>query len=267
MVKMLAKLSKGWATKMKLFSLIFSTILAISLLLTGLLYLLRRCCAQTDRTMEHLHPSVFSFFTTIYAFFLGFAIVTLWSAFLTAQANVTQEADSLLVAYRLSQTLPNSGTFRRSLVDYVKSVADDEWPAMAATDTMSMKTQHALEKVWDNFILLKPADKSDNDLYLEIGNRLNKVNQQRLTRALLTHGNLYPPVWVIIVFGFITVLYGLFFNHMLQNRVRLIFDFMVIFVVLCCIYFIYDINTPFSGYVVVKPTAFELIHARMLALQ
>jgi len=252
---------------MKPFFLIFSTIMAISLLLTGLLYLLRRCCAQTDRTIEHLHPSVFSFFTTIYAFFLGFAIVTLWSAFLTAQANVTQEADSLLVAYRLSKTLPNSGAFRRSLKDYVESVVADEWPTMAAHDTMSEKTQHSLEKVWDNFILLKPADKNDNDIYLEIGNRLNAANQQRLSRALLTRGNLYPPVWVIIVFGFITVLYGLFFNHMQQNRVRLAFDFMVIFVVLCCIYFIFDIDTPFSGYVVVKSDAFQLIYARMLALQ
>ena len=86
---------------------------------------------KPDLAIEHLHPSVFSFFTTIYAFFLGFAIVTLWSAFLTAQANVTREADSLLVAFRISKTLPNSGTFRQALTDYVKSVVADEWPAMA----------------------------------------------------------------------------------------------------------------------------------------
>jgi hypothetical protein len=249
-----------------MFFLIFFTILAIGLLFTGLLYFLRRRFAKPDRTIEHLHPSVFSFFTTIYAFFLGFAIVTLWSAFLSAQANVTREADSLLIAYRLSKTLPNSEAFRRSLADYVKSVLDDEWPAMA-NDTMNQKTQLSLEKVWDNFILLKPADKSDNDIYIEIGNRLSTANQQRLSRALLTQGNLYPPVWVIIIFGFLTVLYGLFFNHIQQNMVRLVFDFMVIFVVLSCIYFIYDIDTPFSGYVVVKSDAFQTIYARMLALQ
>ena len=104
-------------------------------------------------------------------------------------------------------------------------------------------------------------------LYIEVGNRLSEASQQRLSRAQLTQGNLYPPVWVIIVFGFITVLYGLYFNHMQQNAVRLSFDFMVIFVVLCCIYFIYDIDTPFSGYVVVKPDIFKMTYARMLALQ
>ena len=72
---------------------------------------------------------------------------------------------------------------------------------------------------------------------------------------------------MIIIFGFLTVLYGLYYNHLQQNPVRLCFDFMVIFVVLCCIYFIYDIDTPFSGYVVVNADAFKLIYARMLALQ
>ncbi len=134
---------------MILFSLIFSTILVTSLLLTGLLYLLRRRFAKSQVGKEYLHPSVFSLFTTIYAFFLGFAIVTLWSAFLSAQANVTREADSLLTAFRASQTLPPSKAFRRDLADYVKSVVDDEWPTMAATDAMSQKTQHSLEKVWE----------------------------------------------------------------------------------------------------------------------
>jgi hypothetical protein len=251
---------------MALFFVIFSILLALSLALTGLLYFLRRQGNKRDRPMELLHPSVFSFFTTIYALFLGFAIATLWSAFLTAQNNVTQEADSLLISYRLAKTLPNSEAFRRSLVNYVQSVLDDEWPSMALNDSMNTKTEHSLEKVWDEFFLLKPADKGKNT-YHEIGNRLGLAHQQRLSRSLLTRGNLYPPIWVIIVFGLVTVLYGLYFNHIEQTAVRLVFDFMVIFVVLCCIYFIYDINTPFSGYVVVKADIFKLIHARMLALQ
>jgi hypothetical protein len=251
---------------MKMFFLIFSIILASSLLFTGLLYFLRRRLVKTEIAVEHLHPSVFSFFSTIYAFFLGFAIVTLWSAFLTGQTNVTREADSLVVAFELSKTLPNSQKFRQSLLGYVKSVLEDEWPAMAAHDTMHEKTRQLLDRVSDDFILLKPVDKSDNDLYIEVGNCLRDASLQRMSRALLTKGNLYPPIWVIIIFGFVTVLYGLYFNHIQQNAVRHLFDFMVIFVVLSCIYFIYDINTPFSGYIVVQPHAFKMVYARMLAL-
>jgi hypothetical protein len=252
---------------MLLFLRIFSTILAISLLLTGLLYFLRRRFAKTEVGMEHLHSSVFSLFTTIYGFFLGFAIATLWSAFLSAQSNVTREADAVVTAYRISRTLPDSETFRRTLTDYVRSLVQDEWPTMKHASTLDRKTQQYWDKTWEAYIALKPADKSDYDLYLQVGSHLSQASQQRLSRHLATKSNLYPPIWVIIIFGFVTVLYGLYFSHVQQNLVRLIFDGMVIFVVLCCIYFIYDIDTPFSGYVVVTPEVFEIVYARMGALQ
>jgi hypothetical protein len=171
------------------------------------------------------------------------------------------------MAFRISQTLPDSGAFRRTLTAYVRSLMQDEWPTMEAKSAMNHKTQQHLDKVWEAYIALKPADKNDYDLYLQVGTNLMQASQQRLSRALATKSNLYPPVWVIIVFGFVTVLYGLYFNHGEQNAVRLIFDCMVIFVVLCCIYFIYDIDTPFSGYVVVKPEVFKIVYARMLGLQ
>ncbi len=41
--------------------------------------------------------------------------------------------------------------------------------------------------------------------------------------------------------------------------VRLIFNFMLLFLLLSCIYDIYDIDTPFSGYVNVKSDAFKLV--------
>jgi hypothetical protein len=72
---------------MKMYFLIFCTILAISLLFTGLLYLLSRGCVAAGLAIEHLHPPVFSFFSTIYAFFLGFAIVTLWSDCVAVNAD------------------------------------------------------------------------------------------------------------------------------------------------------------------------------------
>jgi hypothetical protein len=152
-------------------------------------------------------------------------------------------------------------------MDYVQSVVEDEWPTMAASGTMSEKTGHSLEKVWDTYTFLRPAAKSDSDLYVEVGNRLSEASRLRLSRAIATQGNLYHPVWVIIVFGFLSVLFGLYYNHFQQNRVRLCFDFMVIFLVLCCIYFIYDINTPFSGCITVKADILKHVHDRMLALR
>ena len=41
---------------------------------------------------------------------------------------------------------------------------------------------------------------------------------------------------------------------------------MVIFLVLACIYFIFDLDTPFSGLITVKPAAFSTVYLRMLSL-
>ncbi len=250
---------------MKLFFTIFSIILGISILLTVLLVLARKHFVKSDQDMEHLHPTVFSFFTSLYAFFLGFAIVTLWSAFLQTQANVGREADALLLSHRLSRDLPHSQAFRQALKDYVQTVMQQEWPSMEG-DTMSEEAQKRFDKIWEQLHLLKPENKGDNDLYIRLNTALSEASRQRLSRALTLEGNLYPPIWVIIVFGFISVIYGLYFSHMRQNRVRIVFDFMVIFLVLSCIYFIYDINTPFSGYIVVKPEVFQQVYTRMLTL-
>ena len=248
---------------MKQFLTIFSIILLISLALTGALFLLRKVWGKTDDSREHINPSIFTFFTGLYAFFLGFAIVTLWSAFLSAKTNVTREADSLMIAFRLSRDLPNSMGFREALADYVKVVVEDEWPCMEG-DSMSKQADRGFEKAWDQFHLLRPQSGGDTDRYINISNHLSEASKQRLSRDLLVEGNLYPPIWAIIVFGFISVFYGLYFFHIRQNTVRLIFDFMALFMVLACIYFIYDISTPFSGYIVVRPEVFKTVHARML---
>ncbi len=72
-------------------------------------------------------PRCSNFFTTLYAFVIGFAIVTLWSAFLTAKTNVTREAESMMIVYRTAKHLPGSEPFRQAVASYVKTVIDVEW--------------------------------------------------------------------------------------------------------------------------------------------
>jgi hypothetical protein len=250
---------------MKKFFIYFFLILVISLLITGSMFFLRKYFVKTDKQVEHINASIFSFYTSLYAFFLGFAIVTLWSAYLNAESNVNREADSLLIAFRVSKNLPQSENFRQTLKHYVKSIIEEEWGQME-NGHLSGSTKLLFEDVWQKFHLLKPENRGDNDLYIKISDCLSESSQQRLARAVLMKGNLYPPIWVIIIFGFITVCYALFFTNLHLNTIRLIFEFMVVFMVLSCIYFIYDIDTPFSGYITVQPEVFKRVYAIMLTL-
>jgi hypothetical protein len=243
------------------FIVLFSLITLISLAISVGLWLIRRWLGSRWRSQEHINPSLFSFFTTLYAFFIGFAIVTLWSAFLTAKTNVNREADSLLIAYRTAKKLPDSESFRQALANYVKTVAEVEWGEMGK-GAMSAEAGRRFDDIWSKFSELKSDQTKSDELYTN----LTEAGRQRLSRTTILQGNLYPPVYVILIFGFLSVVYGLYFINREPTAVSLIFEFMVIFMVLSCLYFIFDLDTPFSGLIAVKPEAFQTVYLKMLAI-
>ena len=132
------------------FFILFSLITVISVVISGALLLSRRKGNGRWRSQEHIQSPVFNFFTTLYAFFIGFAIVTLWSAFLAAKTNVTREADSMMIVYRTAKHLPGSGAFRQAVASYVKTVIDVEWGEMEK-GAMSPEAGQRFDDIWSRF--------------------------------------------------------------------------------------------------------------------
>jgi cytochrome b561 len=225
----------------------FGLILCVSLVLPGVLWTLRqRAIQDSGRSKKLISSEIFSFFASLYAFFLGFSIVTLWGAYGMAKSTVSAEAGAVMATFRMAGTLDNSSAFRRSLVAYATSVVEDEWPVMDAADTMSAQTAQRLSQAWDAYYAMKPAPESYN-LYSAVGQCLADVGRQRIVREQTLTGNLYPPVWIIIGFGLLGVFTGLLLTNPEQNRSQVAMEIIVAFLVISCIYFIADIATPFSG--------------------
>ena len=243
------------------FLILFSLITVVSVLISGALLLMRRKGGGRWRRQEHIHSPVFGFFTTLYAFVIGFAIVTLWSAFLTTKMNVTRECESIMIVYRTAKHLPGSGPFCQAVSSYLKAVINVEWPAMEK-GAMSPEAGQRFEAIWSRYYELGGDPNKLGELYTN----LTEASRERSSRSTMLEGNLYPPVWVILIFGFISMVYGLYFINREPTLVSLIYEFMVIFLVLSCIYFIYDLDTPFSGLIILKPDAFQTIHLKLLSL-
>ena len=246
---------------MKPFIVLFSLIMVICVVISGALLLMRRKEGGRWRNQEHIQPSLFNFFTTLYAFFIGFAIVTLWSAFMTAKTNVTREADSLMIVYRTAKHLPGSEPFRQAVASYVKTVIDVEWGEMGK-NAMSPEANRRFDDIWARIYELKDEPSRSSELYTN----LTEAGRQRSSRANILQGNLYSPVWMILLFGLVSVIFGLYFINREPTLVSLIYEFMILFMVLACLYFIYDIDTPFSGLITVKPEAFQTVYLKMMSL-
>jgi hypothetical protein len=239
-------------------------IFSLTLIISGLLIIVRRQAGFPDRFRGRIQSSPFGLFATLYAFFLGFAIVTLWNNFVAVKYNVTWEAYALLSSYRFSEALSDSEKFRQDLQKYVKTVIDEEWQTMKE-GSMSRRADALIDSVWDRFQELKPADRQDNPIFVNIATNLNEARRQRLARGIALSGNLYQPIWLIIIFGLVVTIFSFYCMHPETNVVQIIFEFMVLFMLLACIYFIIDLDTPFSGLVNVPSDAFQEVQRSMLA--
>ncbi|MBI4805546.1 MAG: DUF4239 domain-containing protein [Desulfovibrio sp.] len=247
---------------------VFSIIFGLSLAIPALLYALRRPTLKATAASRKLISSeIFSLFATVYAFFLGFSIVTLWGTFVSAKNSVNSEAGAVLVSYHLSMPLENSRGFRQTLEDYTKSVVDDEWPIMDGQRSMSEQSLRHLDEIWEAFYRMKPADKESYSLYASVGQSLAEISRHRLSRAQTLSGNLYPPVWVILWFGVFGVFVGLLLTNPEQTGSQVAMEVIIVFLILSCVYFIVDISTPFSGVLNVSPEPFQNIHAKIITLQ
>ena len=136
------------------FVILFSLITVASVLISGALLLMRRKGGGRWRGQEHIQSPVFGFFTTLYAFVIGFAIVTLWSAFLTAKMNVTREAESMMIVYRTAKHLPGSEPLCQAIASYVKTVIDGEWGEMEK-GVMSPEANQRFEDIWSRYYELR----------------------------------------------------------------------------------------------------------------
>lgn len=243
--------------------LVFGLIALASLAVSMGLSRLRRRVSRRGRSVCDINGTTFTLFASLYAFFLGFCVVTLWNVFGQAKAVVADEANALHAAAYFSREFNDSIGFRRALAAYLQSVVDEEWPSMNRRQAMHPRTRALAAQVWEAFRALQPEDRDKVSLYASLGDVLLAASQKRNTRELLLSGNIYPPVWVIIVFGFFGSCLALYSANPEQTSEQLLMEFVTVFTVLSCIYFIYDIDTPFSGVLLVSPEAFANVLDRL----
>ncbi|MBF0531277.1 MAG: DUF4239 domain-containing protein [Deltaproteobacteria bacterium] len=209
-----------------------------------------------DIDQKNLMSTNFSFFTTLYCFFLGFAVVTLWQSFNDTDATTTNEAMSVVTLYRLADNLPHSEKFRNHLVEYATSVVNDEWPSMAAGQP-SEKTHNIKENLWSSLLRIKPTQPEDQSYYIHMLNVLGELDKNRHKRNLQIDGNLYTPIWVLIYMGLAFSIVTFYFIDVDHNKANTYYMIIMICLLLTNIFLIVELDKPFSGFLHLDPNAFQ----------
>lgn len=204
----------------------------------------------------------YALFNTLYAVFMGMALVTLLNTFYASKDATNREAESVLSAYRLSLGLRSAPDLPSWLESYARQIRDQDFPAMA-DGHMSPEAQQTLDRIWTLVIQAAPADPNEANLHRALLSELSEISKQRLTRAVKLTENLHPSVVGIIYFGYLLMLVKTWHTRIDWPRHQLVNECLVVALLTATVLILLDLKTPFSGIVNVGPEPFSQIIDRM----
>lgn len=233
-------------------------LILVSILIAAMHILRKRFPAALTEPQQNTMIGPFSFIATLYAFLLGFVVVTLWHNFAEATHTTAEEAETIGVLHRLAGGLPAGDSFQRTLLEYLRSVREEEWPAMAV-GTASTKTEAVYKRLWEEGLAISPTSVKEQALHARFVDELSELSCYRRDRLILNENQLPGVLWGALFIGGLLLLVGLFFLSVRSTGVQILVDVMVIGMMLLMLYLAIEFSFPFQGDVRVSPRPFELI--------
>lgn len=154
---------------------------------------------------ESSNPAVGAIYAALYVMFgisLGFSLYLVWQEFEATRQTVEREAGSVERIYRLAERFPE--TERESVQElavlYARTVAEEEWPAMARGKVHPRAAQLA-DELGAAVRELDPQGDAESALYSESLARLDDLKESRELRLLEVREGLPALLWVVLIGG------------------------------------------------------------------
>jgi len=236
-------------------------IAAVFMLLSVVGLLLVRRYADIEWLERHQEVTSYIFLMvgTMYGVLIGFAIFLVWGNFGDAGRNLEREANQVADLYRMSAVMPEplGHNIRVALVEYVKCVLDDDFPAMAE-GREAKKGWERIQSLWDVYAAGEFSTPKAQVYYAESLRRLNELSNYRRLRLFTSRGAVPALVWWLLVSGtLVLIALSYFFIHesiMSQSLMTAVMVGILAF----SIYLIYAFDSPFAGAARVSPQPFEI---------
>jgi hypothetical protein len=241
---------------------IFCGLLAFIAIMGALHLLHRKFPTRLTAQQQNTALGPFSFVITLYAFLLGFIVVSLWQTFRQADRTATKEAETVIALFRLSESFPEAQAIRQTLSQYASSITQEEWAAMAVGE-VSPATEALYHQVWQELRSLNPATPKELSIYGVLLDELSNLTHYRSDRLLLVGGSIPSLMWWTILLGALLVFVGLYYLGIGSPKKQILVDATVIGMLMITLFLAIELNKPFQGCLKVTPRAFELIGAKM----
>ena len=201
----------------------------------------------------------------IYAVVLAFIAIAVWETYDHADELVQREAGFAGDIYLDAASLPPAvrDKVQSDIATYVKTVVDDEWPAMARGEPIGEKGWQVLQSLRSNLAAFRSSDGIEVAQFSETFRTLNLLYGARHERMIANTESVQPVVYAVIILGgLLTVAFTYFFgmqNLSLHLAMTAGTGAMISLVILLVVAF----DHPFRGKVNIKPDAFTALLAEM----
>jgi Protein of unknown function (DUF4239) len=227
--------------------------------------LLIRKWVGADNLARNNEIAGFKFATVgvIYAVLLAFTVIAVWEKFSEAQNAVTDEAGAVSALDHFTEGKePEAVAVRSALARYLKSVIDDEWPAMSR-EGESQSTEHALDSVYEATVALNRSGAMGTASMAEIFRLVDEVTAARRSRLHLATGLVPNVIWITLFMGaLLTVGFTLFFGS--ENPVAQVSMTGVLSILVTTgLVVILSIDHPFTGPVYIHPEPLSSVLAEI----
>lgn len=193
----------------------------------------------------------------VFAFLLGLVIVTNWQVMTASRQTTIDEVNGLSQIYSAAHALPEPqhSLIRNSVLGYVNTVIHVEWPLMSKQE-MSRPAQLQIDALRDD---VQNWDISTPRLAAMQGQALSGMTaaySARRARAMEAEEGLPPLMWGMLAgLGFIMLSVPLLKGiHVTRTTTILYISFGVMLAL--ALWFVSELNYPFSGGLTVKPDAY-----------
>ncbi len=232
----------------------------------GLVLVRRRVDVEWLKRQHEVASFFFLMIGTLYAVLIAFAIFVVWTQFQDAGMNLEHEANEVGDLSRMSLAMPEPlrSNVRSALIEYIRAVLDDEFPAMDA-GRGSQRTWDAVQKLWAVYAEATPQDPKMQIIYTESLRRLNELSNYRRIRLFSSHGAVSTTLWCLLISGGVVLIcFTYFFGHE-SLRSQAAMTAALAGVLAFSLFLILSFDGPYSGMVRTSPAPFQLELAHVSA--
>ena len=228
-------------------------------------FLVRRFIPFDTRYRENsVIGNISSVISIIYGVLAGLMALYLMNNIGTASDAVLKESNALANLYRDSLWLskPTRGDIDKKIIEYINTVANDEWPLMAKGQRVGEFGSQLIDDITHDLILYNARNNSENLLIHDMLDEIKTLYNARKERIQMSYVELNPDIWVVIVIGtlLIIVVNYLFGMHFYLHIVSMV---AISIMASSMIFLLITLDKPFQGSFVIDTSQYLEVRDRI----